>query len=73
VNHACGCLKRRSPLGTFLSDITLENKTVNYGKNCQATFERKSSTKPVGMVGPADTTWQSSFVNNEKWRFEPLS
>ena len=37
-----------------LKSIDLENQTVNYGKDCQATFERKPSTKPMGWVGPAE-------------------
>jgi hypothetical protein len=47
-------VKANPDVAATVKSIDLENKTVNYGKNCQATFERKPSTKPVGMVGPAE-------------------
>ena len=47
-------VKTNPDVAATLKSINLENKTVNYGKDCQATFERKPSTKPLGMVGPAE-------------------
>jgi hypothetical protein len=47
-------VKANPDVAATLKSIDLENKTVNYGKDCQVTFERKPSTKPVGMVGPAE-------------------
>ena len=47
-------VKTNPDVAATLKSIDLENKTVNYGANCRAIFERKPSTKPVGMVGPAE-------------------
>lgn len=37
-----------------LKSIDLENKTINYGQDCQATLERKPSTQPMGWVEPME-------------------
>ena len=47
-------VKANPDVAATLKSIDLENQTVNYGKNCQATFERKPTTKPMGWVGPAE-------------------
>jgi hypothetical protein len=47
-------VKANPDVAGTLKSIDLENKTINYGKDCQVSFERKPSTKPVAMVGPAE-------------------
>ena len=37
-----------------LSHISLANKTVYFGKGCEAVFERKASFHLPGWVGPAE-------------------
>jgi hypothetical protein len=47
-------VKANPDVAATVKSIDLQNKTVNYGQDCQATFERRLSTKPMGWVGPAE-------------------
>ncbi len=47
-------VKQNPNVAATLKSIDLENQTINYGQDCQVTFERKPSPKPPGWVGPAD-------------------
>ena len=47
-------VKTHPNVAATLKSIDLETKTVTFSEDCQITFERKPSTKPLGMVGPAE-------------------
>ncbi|AGF51581.1 ssr3402 [Synechocystis sp. PCC 6803] len=47
-------VKENPDVAATLKSIDLENQTINYGQDCQVTFERKPSPKPLGWAGPAE-------------------
>jgi hypothetical protein len=47
-------VKANPDVAATLKSIDLENKTINYGQDCQATLEHKPSTQPMGWVGPME-------------------
>lgn len=49
-----GFIKQHEEILSTLESIDFENYTVHYRNGCVATFERETSPKFPGWVGPAD-------------------
>ena len=47
-------VKEHPKVAATIREIDVVNKVIRFGAGCKAIFRRKASTKPSGMVGPAE-------------------
>ena len=47
-------VKAHPKVAATIREIDVMNRTIRFGAGCKATFVRKASMKPSGMVGPAE-------------------
>ena len=47
-------VKSHPKVAATLREIDLQKKIIRFGAGCKVIFQRKTSTKATGMVGPAE-------------------
>jgi len=47
-------VKSHPKVAATIREISVTDRTVKFGAGCKAIFVRKASSKPAGMVGPAE-------------------
>ncbi len=47
-------VKSHPKVAATLREISIVDKVIYFGAGCKVVFKRKSSLKPIGMVGPAE-------------------